>query len=63
MSKLVQMIFGRSLFSGNRVLRTLGMIGLAFRLARRFSGTAPKTLYTAELKPGEALVISDFKEK
>ncbi len=60
MKWLAQMIFGRSLFSGNRFFRMLAMVGLAFRIARKLSGTAPKVLYTHELKAGEALVVSDL---
>ncbi len=45
--------------SGGRLLSTITVVGFVFKVARKLSGNGPKTLFTHELKPGEALVVSD----
>ena len=46
---------------GSRFWFRVGLVVWSLRLLQRFAGNKPKTVYEAELEPGQTLVISDLR--
>ena len=45
----------------SKVWFRIGLVVWSIHLLRRLAGRGPKTVYEAELEPGETLVISDLR--
>lgn len=47
---------------GNRTWMTVFAAMAAVKVMKRFAGSNPETVFTAELKPGESFVINHLAE-
>ena len=59
---LLRQGFRRGVLGGNRTWLVVGGAALAVRVLRKLGGSEPKTVYSEELKPGEALVIANGRD-
>lgn len=59
---LLRQGFRRGVLGGNRTWLVVGGAALAVRLVKKLSGSEPETVYSEELKPGEALVIANGRD-
>lgn len=48
---------------GNKFFATLSFTFALLRFVQRLAGTAPKTLYTHKMKPGEAIVVTQLSDE
>jgi hypothetical protein len=46
---------------GSRFWFRVGVVVWSLRLLQRIAGNKPKTVYQAELEPGQSIVISDLR--
>jgi hypothetical protein len=48
-------------FGGSRLWARIGVVVWSVHLLKRLAGNKPKTVYEAELGPGQTIVISDLR--
>lgn len=60
MNWLFRLAVNRGIFGGSRFFAALGVVMALLRLLQRLAGTGPRTIYTHQLKSGEALVVTDI---
>jgi hypothetical protein len=54
---LVRIGVSRGLLGGSRGWTVVGGVALAVRAVKKIGGSEPKVVYTASLRPGEALLV------
>ena len=59
---LLRQAFRKGFIGGNRFWTVLGVLGIGVRVLKRLTRNEPEVVYSAELGPGQSVLVSHDRE-